>query len=121
MHVCIFTLRFNPVTEGFDDRAEAGFLADKDVLSIRDHFFDKDDITYLTLVIRYRAAAMRCQGIDCIMSLLIMANPQSYLGTPSRRRSSSSSSSRSSAKAAPARLTPRSCCSLSAFCTRLIA
>jgi superfamily II DNA helicase RecQ len=58
MLVRIFTLRFNPVTESFDDSVVAGFLADKDVLSIRDHFFVKDDTPYLTLVIRYRAAAL---------------------------------------------------------------
>ena len=54
MQVRIFTLRFNPVTESFDDNAIAGFLADKDVLSIRDHFFVKDHIPYLTVVVRYR-------------------------------------------------------------------
>jgi superfamily II DNA helicase RecQ len=58
MQVRIFTLRFNPVTESFDDSVVAGFLADKDVLSIRDHFFVKDDTPYLTLVVRYRAAAL---------------------------------------------------------------
>jgi superfamily II DNA helicase RecQ len=58
MQVRIFTLRFNPVTENFDDSMVAGFLADKDVLSIRDHFFIKDDTPYLTLVVRYRAAAL---------------------------------------------------------------
>ena len=52
MQVRIFTLRFNPVTESFDDSVVAGFLADKDVLSIRDHFFVKDDTSYLTLLVR---------------------------------------------------------------------
>jgi hypothetical protein len=58
MQVRIFTLRFNPVTESFDDSVVASFLADKDVLAIRDHFFVKDDTPYLTLVVRYRAAAL---------------------------------------------------------------
>lgn len=58
MHVRIFTLRFNPVTEGFDDSAVADFVKDKDVLSIRDHFFTKDDVPYLTLVVRYRPATL---------------------------------------------------------------
>ena len=52
MQVRIFTLRFNPVTESFDDSVVASFLAEKDVLSIRDYFFVKDDTPYLTLVIR---------------------------------------------------------------------
>ncbi len=58
MQIRIFTLRFSPVTESFDDSAVAGFLADKEALSIRDHFFTKDDVPYLTLVIRYRTAAL---------------------------------------------------------------
>ena len=58
MQIRIFTLRFSPVTESFADSAVAGFLADKEALSIRDHFFTKDDVPYLTLVIRYRTAAL---------------------------------------------------------------
>jgi ATP-dependent DNA helicase RecQ len=54
----IFTLRFNPATESFDDTAVTAFLADKEVCSIRDHFFVKDDVPYLTLVVRYRPAAV---------------------------------------------------------------
>ncbi|HPE72263.1 MAG TPA: hypothetical protein PK018_08845 [Candidatus Competibacter sp.] len=34
MHVRVFTLRFDPVTERFDDSAVVGFLADKEVLAI---------------------------------------------------------------------------------------
>ena len=49
MLVRVFTLRFNPATERFDDSAVAGFLADKEVLSISDHFFVKDDVPYLAL------------------------------------------------------------------------
>ena len=44
MHARIFTLRFNPVTESFDNSAVEHFLADKEVLSIRDHFFVNDDV-----------------------------------------------------------------------------
>jgi len=58
MHLRVFTLRFDPLTGGFDDSAVAGFLADKEVLSIRDHFFLKDGVPYLTLVVRYQAAAL---------------------------------------------------------------
>lgn len=56
MLVRVFTLRFDPVTEHFDDSTVAAFLADKEVLSIRDHFFIQHDVPYLTLVVRYRAA-----------------------------------------------------------------
>jgi hypothetical protein len=36
----------------------AGFLADQEVLSIRDPFFVKDDVPSLTRVVRYHAAAL---------------------------------------------------------------
>jgi formylglycine-generating enzyme required for sulfatase activity len=58
MQIHVFTLRFNPVTERFDDSGVTGFLADKEVLAIRDHFFVKDDVPYLVLVVRYRAAVL---------------------------------------------------------------
>lgn len=54
MHMRVFTLRFDPVTERFDDSVVVGFLADKEVLAIRDHFFVRDGVPYLTLVARYR-------------------------------------------------------------------
>ena len=57
MHVRVFTLRFSPATERFDDSSVVGFLADKEVLSIRDHFFVIGDVPYLTLVVCYRAAS----------------------------------------------------------------
>ena len=58
MQIRIFTLRFDPATERFDDSVIVGFLADKEVLSIRDHFFVKDDAPYLTVVVRYRTAGL---------------------------------------------------------------
>ena len=54
MQVRVFTLRFNPATESFEDVAVTQFLADKEVCSIHDHFFVKDDTPDLTLVICYR-------------------------------------------------------------------
>jgi ATP-dependent DNA helicase RecQ len=56
--VRVFTLRFNPATERFDDSAVEGFLAGKEALSIHDHFFTQNGVPYLTLVIRYRTAAL---------------------------------------------------------------
>jgi superfamily II DNA helicase RecQ len=54
MLVRVFTLRFNQATESIDDSAVTQFLADKEVCSIRDHFFVKDGTPYLALVVRYR-------------------------------------------------------------------
>jgi superfamily II DNA helicase RecQ len=54
MHVRVFTLRFNPATESFEDTPVTQFLADKEVCSIHNHFFVKDDTPYLALVVCYR-------------------------------------------------------------------
>jgi superfamily II DNA helicase RecQ len=58
MQVRVFTLRFNPATEAFEESAVSQFLADKEVCSIHDHFFVKDDTPYLTLVVCYRPSAL---------------------------------------------------------------
>ena len=58
MLVRVFTIRFNPATEGFDDSAVQNFAADKEVLSIHDHFFTQNGVSYLTLVVRYRMTAL---------------------------------------------------------------
>ncbi len=55
----VFTLRFNPATERFDDSLVEVFLADKEVLSIKDHLFIKDDVPYLALVVYYRVPALQ--------------------------------------------------------------
>lgn len=54
MQLRIFTLRFSPYTESFDDSEVVGFLADKDVLSLSEHFFTKDGAPYLSVVVHYR-------------------------------------------------------------------
>jgi hypothetical protein len=43
MLVKVFTLRFDPATESFDDTSVCELLADKRVPSIGDHFFVQDD------------------------------------------------------------------------------
>ena len=58
MQLRIFTLRFDPGLEGFDDAPVTAFLADKEVLGIGEHFFVKDDVPYLVLVVRYRMPAL---------------------------------------------------------------
>ena len=49
----VITLRFDAVTGSFDDRPLRDFLKDKEVLSIRDHFFIKNDAPYLTMLVTY--------------------------------------------------------------------
>ena len=47
MHVRVFTLKFNPVLDRFDDTELQTFIRDKDVLSVNNHFFMKDGMPYL--------------------------------------------------------------------------
>jgi ATP-dependent DNA helicase RecQ len=53
MLVRVLTLHFDPVSGSFDDGPLREFLKDKDVLSIRDHFFMKHEVPYLTVLVTY--------------------------------------------------------------------
>jgi hypothetical protein len=57
MQVKVFTLRFDPRIEGFDDSAMCEFLADKEVLSLRDEFFVREHEPYWGVMATYRVAA----------------------------------------------------------------
>lgn len=50
----VFTLAFDPATEQFNDEPLRDFLADKEILSVHDHFFVQDGSPYLALVACYR-------------------------------------------------------------------
>jgi len=49
----VITLRFDCVIGGFDDTPLRDFLKDKEVLSLRDHFFIKNDVPYLAVLVTY--------------------------------------------------------------------
>ena len=49
----VMTLHFDTVLGGFDDTPLREFLKDKDVLAIRDHFFIRNDVPYLALIVTY--------------------------------------------------------------------
>ena len=53
MLVRVITLRFEPVIGSFDDAPLREFLKDKEVLSIRDYFFVKNEVPYLTVLVTY--------------------------------------------------------------------
>jgi ATP-dependent DNA helicase RecQ len=53
MLVRVITLRFDAVIGSFDDGPLREFLKDKEVLSIRDHFFVKNEVPYLTVLVTY--------------------------------------------------------------------
>jgi superfamily II DNA helicase RecQ len=49
----VFSLTFNSVMGGFDDSGVRDFLRDKELISVRDHLFVRNEIPYLTLVVKY--------------------------------------------------------------------
>ena len=51
MLVQIFTLKFHATTEQFDDRELQEFIKDKEVLSVREHFFIKHETPYLAVLL----------------------------------------------------------------------
>jgi hypothetical protein len=56
MKLRVFTLRLDPATGCFDDRAVADFFVAHDALSVSEHFFTFDGAPTLALVVRYRDA-----------------------------------------------------------------
>ena len=53
MLVKIISLTFDSVRGGFDDSSLREFLKDKEVVSISDHFFVRNEVPFLTLIIKY--------------------------------------------------------------------
>ena len=49
----VVTLRFDPVLEGFDDEPLQEFLKAKEVFAIRDHFFVRNEVPYLAVLVIY--------------------------------------------------------------------
>lgn len=62
MRAQILTLCFQPTLGAFDPRAFDDFLADKELLSIRDHFFTAGESAYLVCLITYEAAVDPAMG-----------------------------------------------------------
>lgn len=54
----MITLKFNSTLNGFDDEPLREFIKDKEVHSIRDHFFTRNDAPYLALIVTYSMPAM---------------------------------------------------------------
>lgn len=53
MLIKVLSMTFDSATGGFNDAELRDFLKDKEVLSIDDHFFMKNGVPYLTMVIKY--------------------------------------------------------------------
>ncbi|ACF47379.1 HRDC domain protein (plasmid) [Prosthecochloris aestuarii DSM 271] len=70
MLIRIVTLRFSAALDGFDDSPLAEFIKDKSVLSLREHFFIRNETPYLAVVVIFEP-------------VLEMLSPKA--GTPRRR------------------------------------
>ncbi len=53
MLVKVLSLSFNSNIGGFNDEEVRNFMVGKEILSVTDHFFIRNDIPYLTLVVKY--------------------------------------------------------------------
>ena len=53
MLVKILSLIFDSAHGNFDDNPIREFLKDKEIVSITDHFFLRNEVPYLTLVVKY--------------------------------------------------------------------
>lgn len=58
IQVKIFTLSFSSPLGWFDDSAIAEFIKDKDVISVREHFFTKDEMPYWAIMILYHGLSL---------------------------------------------------------------
>jgi len=54
LSVKLFTIPLNIGTGIFEDTAVRRFLADKQLVEVRDHFFEHDDLPHLVLIVIYR-------------------------------------------------------------------
>jgi len=54
MKLKIFTFRFSPTEEGFNDKPMQEFIADKEVIEFTEHFFVHDKTPYLTVLLSHR-------------------------------------------------------------------
>ncbi len=57
MKLRVFTLRLDPTTGVFDDADMTQFLADKEALTVHEHFLTHDGVPTWALLVSYREAA----------------------------------------------------------------
>ncbi len=55
VQVKLFALRFCDDLDGFDDEPLRLFMADKDVISLREQFFFKDNMPYWSVMVIYKS------------------------------------------------------------------
>ena len=57
MRVKLMILRYSATIGGFDDTPLPDFIRDKEVLSVREHFYQVNEVTHLTCVLMSPSAA----------------------------------------------------------------
>ena len=58
IQVKVWTLPFNSQMGIFDDEEFNNFVKDKELVSVSDYFFQCDDISYLTLIVKYKQSSL---------------------------------------------------------------
>ena len=58
MQVKVFTMPFNFPLGIFDDEKFNNFVKDKELISVNDYFFQRGEVPYLTLVVKYKPLSM---------------------------------------------------------------
>lgn len=62
MQTRVITLRFNGLLDGFDDTPLREFIKDKEVISVRDHFFVRNEQPYLAVLVNYTLKPMATEA-----------------------------------------------------------
>lgn len=57
-------MRFNSLLDGFDDAPLRDFIKDKEVISVRDHFFVRNDQPYLAVVVNYALNPIATEAVS---------------------------------------------------------
>ena len=63
MLIRIISISFNSVIGGFDDTEVRSFIQDKEVISIRDHLFMRNEVPYLKFIIKYLPLGLVPNGV----------------------------------------------------------
>lgn len=64
MRVQLFTFRYSATLGGFDDRPLTHFTRDKELLSLREHFFSVNDVPHLLCVVTWQDAVVTNPGVS---------------------------------------------------------
>jgi hypothetical protein len=72
----VLTLKFDPVLGRIDDASLQAFIKDREVLSIREHFFTREEIPYLAIIVTYNPKPVDADTPARAASLLKPPSPE---------------------------------------------